>query len=87
MPFIPSCLTEEKLFKCEEYQTATAFELHKLFKFFTLASRGKATNLKDGTDAAKGGKDRQTVNAGISHNHMFILKTYQTFLEKVEFEI
>jgi hypothetical protein len=25
-------LTKEELCKCEEYQTATAFELHELFK-------------------------------------------------------
>jgi hypothetical protein len=77
MPFIPSPLTKEKLRKCEECQTATAFALHKLFKFFTLAIRSKGRNLRDGAAAAKGKKTDH--NAGISHNHIFIIKICKTF--------
>jgi hypothetical protein len=82
MHFIPGPLTKKEVCKCEEYQTASASELHKLFKIFPLATGHKGTYLRDRTDAARGGKrqaNRQTINAGISHNHMIIIKPHKTF--------
>jgi hypothetical protein len=79
----PACLSFERLWPKKNFVNVrnTKLPLHLNFtsclKFFTSATGHKGTLLRDSWCST--GWERQTINAGIGHNHMFIIETHKTF--------
>jgi len=83
----PACLSFQRLWPKKSFVNVrnTKLPLHLNFtsclKFFTSATGHKWTHLRDSwwNIGWEGQTNRQTINTGISHNHMFIIKIYETF--------